>query len=198
MPFTPITDTVKVEIVGHDTITLQPIVNVLHALLADASQSLVNVQAIANEVKSVLLAATRPTPSTMSYDSVIVTGLAFAGSNQAISLFPSPTIGGGTADAVPGVCMLTKLNTALRSRSGRGRIYWGPVPSDQIVSGSGAVSAGFRADMDTIMSAIQSGLQGLTPASDLVVASRHLGLSHIVTSFSEEVNSAFQRRRSGR
>lgn len=197
MPFVRIADTAKVELFWHDAVSLQEGVNVLHALLADADQSLANVQAMATAVAGVVVASGSKFWSVnWVFDKCVVTGLATATSNQATAVVSVP--GPGSGDMVPGVAALVTMTTALRNRSGRGRIFWGGIPSNQILTGSGGIAAATVLDVNNFTSDIQTTLQGLTPASDLVVASKKLGLSHIVNTHVCEMNSAFQRRRSQR
>jgi hypothetical protein len=197
MPFVRIADTAKVEIIASATGLNQPIVNVLHCRLTDANQDVAHLTAIANAVDTALAGSYNAwAPGAYAINEIVATGLATATSPQVA--VASSVVGGGTHKAVPGLAYLSKLLTATRGRSYRGRIFWSPVVDAALADELGDVTSGFVAAIDATTSAIQTALSALSPPAPLVVASRLLGTSALVTSATCESSVAFQRRRSGR
>ena len=194
MPFTPIANTAKIELIGHSGITEQPIVNVMHSGLGGAD-TFAEVDAIALAVKGVVLAHLNVWSSTMFFDEVRVTSLDTATSPQATEAFPAATQGTASPDAIPGAAALVKLLTATRGRSYRGRIYVGIIAANEVGDGNGTLSVSFQGVVNAYISAIEAALNALTPSVGLVVASRKLGISSFVLSANCEPTVAYQRRR---
>lgn len=198
MPFVAIADTAKLEVLGHDSGSAQPIANVMHCRLLDASQDAAHLGAIADAVNGVILGHLNVWSSAMVFDEVRATGLSSALAPQVSSPFPPGTQGSAGAATYPGVCALVQLKTLLRGRSFRGRVYIGPIAANEALDTVGHVSTSFQTVVNDYMTAIGTNLAGLTDPSILVVASRKLGTSENLTSFSTEQLSAYQRRRSQR
>jgi hypothetical protein len=195
MPFVAIANTAKLEIKAHSTLTLQPFVNVLHGKCS-AAPSLGNMQDMAGAVSAGLLSGKAALPSTWQLDSVTATDLNSSTGPQYVDLSEAGLVGGNTGQNSPAVCALSKLLTSTRGRSFRGRIYWPVAEAD--VGGDGGLLAEAQTEFNALLNAIRSNLQGLTPASDLVVASRKLGTSHVVVSTLAEGKVGTQRRRVAR
>jgi hypothetical protein len=193
--FVRIADTAKVELLGHDTGSAQPFANVMHAIMLDADQTPTNVANMAAAIEDVVGLNLGVWTSSAQLDSVRVTGLSTATSPQATEPFPAGTFGTAAAATFPGVCALVKLITTVRSRSGRGRIFIGPIAANEALDSVGHISTSFQGVVNIYIGAIETALATLTPTSSLVVASRKLGTSTFVTSAQCEALSAYQRRR---
>jgi hypothetical protein len=198
MPFIRIADTAKVEILGHNSQSAQPFANVLHVRLTDANQTIPHLINIWGVFDTALSGALGFWPVAAYFDAIRVTGLASATAPQYFDTLTPGTQGTQAGHAMPGVCVLSKLLTASRGKSYRGRIYWGPMASSVSSDQAGTVGSGFIADANALTSSIQTGLQALTPASNIVVASRKLGISTDIVSADAEPIVAYQRRRNGR
>lgn len=195
MPFVPITDTVKVEILGHDTVTNQPWANVLHVTEANAAQTAPNLTEIADATVTAVMAHLGVWSSSAQLDAVRVTGLATIGSPQVTRFFTAGTVGTAASESYPGVAALVKMLTALRTRSGRGRVYLGPIAANEVLDGGGRISLSFQGVVNAFITALQTEYAGVTIPTGLCIASRTLGISHPVTDFACEALSAYQRRR---
>jgi hypothetical protein len=195
MPFHPIVHTVKIELVGHDTVTLTPIVNVMHGNLDDDAPTSAETLAIAQATHDVVVTTDwrNAVVSNMTYDYVRVTSLQAADSPQSTVPF-APGITGDGDLGIAGVCAIQKLTSIERERTGRGRIFLPMAPSDS-VSSANVISDSQRGRVNTAVTALRTALQALTPACDLVVASRKLGVSFLLVSDACEALVAFQRRR---
>lgn len=116
--------------------------------------------------------------------------------NGAINVVSDTTAGGQTASnafATAGACGLVKWNGGTRSRSSRGRLYFGPLMESQINPDGRTVAATFLTNMNTAFSNFRSSLS--TSGYPLVVLSRRLSQSFPVTSSAVETTIATQRRR---
>ena len=195
MPFVPITDTVKVEINGHDSVSNQPVANVLHATLANASQTITNLADIGDAVITAVNANLGCWSQGMVFDNVTVTGLTSSTAPQSVRTFSPGTTGSTTGNSAPGVCALVTVQTALRSRSGRGRVYIGPITVSELTDKGGNLQSSYQTVVNNFFNDLLSGLGGLTIPSTLCIASKVLGVSNPWLSFGCEVLTAYQRRR---
>lgn len=196
MPFIYVANTCKVEIVGHSTSTLQPVVNVLHAIMLDADQTQANIDDMAGAVDSAVLADVTQWSDEWTGDYVRVTGLKNATAPQGTSNAIAGTHGTG-ASAPINACALIALHTAKRGRAYRGRVFMSPLKASHVSNGSSITSAA-QATFDVFIGDIRSALVGLTPASDLCIARRSgpaAGASEPVTGYTTEAEMASQRRR---
>ena len=196
MPFTPITDGVKVEVIGFDASKATNTANVLHVFGA-AGISVPALTDIANAVLnrlSFFLTAGLIGGSNFSYTEVVCTDINTVGGNQVV--VPAVGLGGGGTGSPGGICSLVKLTTNTRSRRGRGRIFWGPIPDTSFTND--ILSSGYISTMNTQMADLQTDLAALAAPTGLAVASRKDGLARLVTGFSCEPTVAYQRRRSAR
>jgi len=196
MPFVHILDTAKLEIVGHSTTTLQPVVNVLHVGIAEVDQTQVKMQAMADAVGAAVLADVTQWSNEWTGDFVRCTGLKTATAPQATNFAIAGALGTG-ASAPINACALIKLTTALRGRAYRGRVFMSPLKASYVSNGSN-ITSGARATFDVFINDIQAALAGLTPPSTLCIARRTgpaFGGSEDVTGWSTELEMASQRRR---
>jgi hypothetical protein len=183
MPFVHILDTVKVEILAHSVTTLQPIVNVIHASLADGSQTLANITNIAEAVSDAHAADVTQFGDEYYLDAVRATGLATATSPQWTEVSDKGASGTG-ASAPMNACAIVKLQSAFRGRSFRGRIYFSPLKQTYVSNGS-FMTSGAQATFGVWFTDVQAALG----------ASRKLGLSINATSGVCEPEMGSQRRR---
>jgi hypothetical protein len=87
------------------------------------------------------------------------------------------------------------MQTGLRSRSGRGRIFLSPITVDELTDKGGDLQSSYQTVVNNFVSDVISNLGGLAIPSALCVASRVLGISNPVVTFGCEVLTAYQRRR---
>jgi len=92
------------------------------------------------------------------------------------------------------VSLVANLFTAKRGRSFTGRVYL-PASGSGYTSSTGAFSSAYQTNFVTALSTLNTDLQALSPASGLLVASRKLQESTVVTSASVRAQSARIRRR---
>lgn len=197
MPFVDAPGTAKVEILAHHTVTMIPIVNVLHivspnpytgSFVADAAAAIVT---WAN-------AHTNSWAVEWVGEAVRVTDLSTVDGAQFTDTGIAGTLGTQGTGAPASICALVKLLTAERSRSGRGRIFFSPIDSGSVDT-NGAISSGVQGDYMTNIAALQTALAGIESfASGLCVLSRATGIAHPVTTYLCEALAASQRRRIGR
>jgi hypothetical protein len=196
MPFTPITSTVKVEINGHDTVSQQKVANVMHVgQVTPTDATIAFLTDIANVFVTAITANLALWSASMEFDTVVVTDLNTADGNQVTVPFSAGTVGTGGTDSWPGVAALLKLISSERSRSGRGRVYIGPIGASSATDGNGSVSTGYKTAVSTWFAALQAGLNALSVPCAVVVASRKLGVNYPIINAFCEATAAYQRRR---
>jgi hypothetical protein len=197
VPFTPIPNTCKVELLGVNNDNLQPIVNVLHAQCS-AAPTLAELANVGHAVWSAWATSLQTSFSTAySFQGVVVTDLNSATGPQ-VKDFSGAFTGTASVTSPPQVCFIEKLTTALRGRQYRGRVFLSTLDGNQLFTGPGTWTTTIQSHIDGGFSAIQTNLAALTPASTLVVASRKHGSSQPVTAHAGELKSGTQRRRNGR
>lgn len=196
MPFHPIANCAKVEILMHHTITLQPVVNVLHCA-ATSAPTQAEVQAYADAVDHAVGSTLNVWGSQVHYDGTRVTDQNTATGPQALTT-TSAGQGTGGNNTAAGVCCLVKLATTLRSRSGRGRIFIGPCPQSDLINDGTQWDPSYLGVIGTFMGNLAADLAAATPASELVVGSKKLGTAHPVITPTPQSAPAYQRRRAGR
>lgn len=191
-----ITNTAAHELIGLDTSTNTNTACILHTEFL-AGMGPTDLQDQANAMLdwvTDLIVANVWGSATWALTQIVSTDLSVAGGIQIIT--PTPGTGGSGSGAASGLCALVKLNTGLRSRSGRGRIFIGPLKATAVTGDQ--VSAGAITTVNSEMNNLDTDLAGLAKPTQLVVASRKLGLSHVVTSHNCELLVAYQRRRGAR
>jgi len=117
-------------------------------------------------------------------------------SNGTIHLRTDTTQGGGgigASFATAGACALVKWNGGTRSRSSRGRLYFGPIQEANINADGRTLTSGAQTAMNTAFNNFRSSLSGA--GYPLVVVSRVLSQAFPVTSSAVEVTIGTQRRR---
>jgi hypothetical protein len=114
--------------------------------------------------------------------------------NGGISVLTSTMAGttGGSL-ATNGACALLKWNGGTRSRTTRGRMYWGPLGEGQIDADGRTLAALTKTALQTACNAFISSLSGAS--FPLVVVSRKSSTSTLVSTASVETVIATQRRR---
>ena len=171
-PFVPIPNTAKVEVVGHDVGDNKPVVCVMHAL-CPASPTPVQIAAIGGVFEAWLATVSAETNGEVQWDFVRTTDLNSSTGPQ--STIPT-SHGGSGGDAPPGLSAVVELVTALRGRSYTGRVFW-PVNWTRVTVADGTISPTGVANLANDFNTLRTNLAALTPASQLVVASRlhHVG-----------------------
>lgn len=194
MPFTPIADCWKVELVGHHSVTLTPIVNVLHAL-DTTPHTLATATGLAIGAEDAFHGRRGAWPDEFVWDFARATDAASDIGPQYTSVVFAGEV--GTAGHFGGsqVSVLIKLLTAFRGRSYRGRIF---IPAVSTVAGTNTPDAAQVAQVDNIPSDLNTNWGALPSVPVLAVGSRKLGTCHAVQSWSVEPSIATQRRRVGR
>lgn len=116
-------------------------------------------------------------------------------STGTIADLASTTAGGAgsTSLSTRGACALIKWNGANRSRSTRGRLYYGPIGEAMINSDGATVASGSATSINTAFTAFRTSLAG--SGYPLVVLSRTLSQAFAVTAQAVESTIATQRRR---
>lgn len=123
-------------------------------------------------------------------------GVDIGSANGSIARITDTTAGGQTASnsfATAGACALIKWNGGTRSRSARGRLYFGPLQESQINADGRTITAAFLTTINTAFSTFRSSLS--SSGYPLVVLSRTLSEAFPVTSSACETVIATQRRR---
>lgn len=105
----------------------------------------------------------------------------------------SPGTGGTSVLATMGACALVKWNGGTRSRSSRGRMYFGPLTETNVNADGRTLASAYVTALTTAMNAFRTSLN--SSGYPLVVLSRTLSQSFPVTSLSVENVLATQRRR---
>lgn len=100
---------------------------------------------------------------------------------------------GAGSFATRGACALVKWNGSSRSRSTRGRLYFGPLQEGNVNADGATLAAGAVTVFATTFAAFRTSLAGA--GYPLVVLSRTLNTAFPVTSSSIEGTIATQRRR---
>ena len=117
-------------------------------------------------------------------------------SNGAINVLTDTTAGTQAATnsfATAGACALIKWNGGTRSRSARGRLYYGPIREIDINADGRTLTSAQQGFFNTAFNNFRSSLSGA--GYPLVVLSRKLSQSFPVTSSAVETTIATQRRR---
>lgn len=125
-----------------------------------------------------------------------VTAMDLSSVNGGISVVTDTTVGGlsvSPALATRGACALIKVNGGTRSRSTRGRIYYGPIREADINSDGATLGGTFKTAADTAFAAFKTSLTGasFTPG----VASRKTSSFTSAGTYVSETTIATQRRR---
>jgi hypothetical protein len=196
MPFVPIVDTAKFEIIGHHTMTEQPIVNVLHVAYPNTALP-TYAATLANALDGVIGAHLNVWCDQYAYDFTRITDLNTATGPQAIQNAHAGNGTGGNSTATA-ACQLIKLVSALRSRRGRGRCFIGPCPSADLINDGTAWDPAYTTVVVNFFNAMVTALNALSPVSDLVIGSRANGTNSVVLQILGEVAPAYQRRRAQR
>jgi hypothetical protein len=116
--------------------------------------------------------------------------------NGAIVVVPDTTAGGvttGNSLATRGACGLIQWNGGTRSRSSRGRLYYGPIMETNIDTDGATLVGTTPTTFKNRLTAFQSSLSGAS--YPLVVLSRKLSQAFAVSSVTCESTIATQRRR---
>lgn len=132
--------------------------------------------------------------SLYTLDSFVATDI--GSSNGQIVTLTDTTAGGqttGNSFATAGACALIKWNGGTRSRSARGRIYFGPLTESQINADGRTVVGAFQTTINTAFANFRSSLS--SSGYPLVVLSRTLSQAFPITSSTCENTIATQRRR---
>lgn len=197
MPFVDAPGTAKVEILAHHSVTMIPIVNVMH-IVSPNPYTGTFVQDAAATIRTWVNAHTNLWAIEWVGEAVRVTDLSTVTGAQYTDTGIAGTVGTQGTGAPASLCALVKLLTPVRSRSGRGRIFFSPVDAGSIDT-NGALSSGVMGDYNTGITDLQTALAGIVSfASGLCVLSRAIGVSHPVSTFLCEALAASQRRRIGR
>lgn len=117
-------------------------------------------------------------------------------SNGSIATVSDTTAGGivsGNSFATAGACALIKWNGGTRSRSARGRMYFGPIMETNINPDGRTLATAFVTAFTTAMTNFRASLS--SSGYPLVVLSRTLSESFPVTTNAAESTIATQRRR---
>jgi hypothetical protein len=195
--FVPIATTAKVELLWTFEGS-KKVVNVLHAFDISGAPNVNSIQALAEAVWTACTAGPHPIITQMNHLMVLnavratdlssITGVQFQTAHAGAA-------GGDAGDALPpSLAVVCKLLTALRSRRGRGRIFWGGVNKDSI-DANGFLKPDWQAAYAEAVLQIQSSMLALVPSWDLAVASKKTGTSERVTGIQAETIIRSQRRR---
>lgn len=116
-------------------------------------------------------------------------------SNGDIVQVVDTTTGGSTSSAfaTAGACALVKWNGGTRSRSSRGRLYYGPIAEVNINPDGRTLASATQTAFNSAFTSFRNSLS--TAGYPLVVLSRKLGTATTVTSQGVESTIATQRRR---
>lgn len=124
--------------------------------------------------------------------SITVTDL--SSSTGGIAVRTSTAIGGNAVNpATAGACALIKWNGGTRSRSTRGRVYFGPITESQVDTTGQTLTSAARISIDAAWTQFRTAMT--TDGYPLVVISRTLNLATDVTGQSTQVTIATQRGR---
>lgn len=124
------------------------------------------------------------------------TAVDISSSNGAIAVVNDTSTGGvnsSHAFATAGACALIKWNGGTRSKSSRGRLYFGPIMEQNIDTDGRTVVSGSLTGFNTAFDNFRSSLS--SSGYPLVVLSRTLSQAFTVSSSSCEAIIATQRRR---
>ena len=116
--------------------------------------------------------------------------------NGGITVVADTTVGGVSSPnalAPRSACAIVKLNGGTRSKSTRGRIYFGPLRSANVGSDGATITSGDRTNFQTAFTNFESSLAGA--GFTLGVASRKLSAFTAATTLAVETTVATQRRR---
>lgn len=114
--------------------------------------------------------------------------------NGDIAVISDSTAGSATGSlSTNAACALVKWNGGNRSRSSRGRLYFGPLTEGQINTDGRTVSGGFQTSLAGAFTNFRTSLAG--SGYPLVVLSRSLSQSFAITQHAVESVIATQRRR---
>ena len=123
-----------------------------------------------------------------------VTATDISSANGDISVLPSALTGSGLFQlSTNAACALVKWNGGTRSRSSRGRLYFGPLKEGDINTDGRTLSGSFRTSLAANFETFRNGLAA--DGYDLVVLSRVQQVAYPVTSSAVESVIATQRRR---
>lgn len=125
-----------------------------------------------------------------------VTAMDLSSTSGGITVVTDATAGGISATnslATRGACALVKLNGGTRSRSTRGRVYFGPIMESQVNADGATLTSGAITAIGTSFGNFRTSLSGA--GFTLVIASRKLSTITAVTSVAVETTIATQRRR---
>jgi hypothetical protein len=135
------------------------------------------------------------TASTCFVDDITVTPLdGLTASESFAPPTPAKWVGGGLGEALPAVAGIVKLQTGLRGRSHRGRVF---IP----FVGEGEITVGTLIDVaavETAWTAFTAALASDTPSVVMGVASYKLSTFSALTAVTAELLAATQRRRQDR
>jgi hypothetical protein len=193
-PFAPIPLTAKCALQWFDSISSTTIVNVMHAKVS-ASPSTPNLNDVGDAFEAFGVAITNNvSPTGVTWEGVTVTDLNSSTGPQVVRHLVTAT--GAGAHGAAGPCALLKLNTALRGRTYRGRVYIGPLVETAVALNQ--IAPGTASAITAAYDTLETTLLGLTPISAVVIASRKLLTSTAVSARSVEPTPAYQRRRGSR
>jgi hypothetical protein len=194
MPFVPIPGVAKVAITSTNSDTGAPATNVFHAKCTPGALLTELANMASPFVTFVGTLAADLWPADVAGQDIVLTDLTTATGNQYTVPITS-AVGSGASD-LSGGALLAKFLTATRGRSYRGRAFLGPCRTGTFTNDSaGSI---IRGQIDTALAALQLALVSLTPASDIVVASKALHLGSVILSAACETKPAYQRRRGNR
>lgn len=130
-----------------------------------------------------------------SYTLVDFTAVDIGSANGPIDVIGDAAAGGAGAVALStaAACALIKWNGGTRSRSSRGRLYFGPLNEGQINSDGRTISSGALSVLNTAFTNFRNSLAA--SGYPLVVLSRTKATAYAVTQHAVEAQIATQRRR---
>jgi hypothetical protein len=192
-PFRPIPLTAQVAVAGANATDNRPVVLVLHALTSGAP-TVANMTDIADAVADTFEANLAAWPTDVKFSTVTATDLnSSSGPQSVVAVAGAPLAGTATPD-LPGATFVTEFMTAKRGRSFTGRVMM-PANADSLDHPTGIISGAGITLQQNFFQAIATALIALTPASTLVVASRKLQVSTVVTSIVTRPKAGNLRRR---
>lgn len=179
-PFRPIPNTTQLVIYGANANDNRPVVHVIHA----GNNGAPTVGQIAGQAGAVVTAFTANRaawPTDVTYTDVVATDLNTAFGPQQTAVFGGGGVAGTATPDLPGATFVTEFFTAQRGRSHTGRVMM-PANADSLVHSTGIISNAGILEQQTLWSAVSVALEALVPAFGIVVASRKLQVSTVVTS----------------
>lgn len=132
---------------------------------------------------------------TNAYEMVAYTAVDLSSGSGDIVVLPSTATGDDSSAGIAtrGACALLKWNGSSRSRSTRGRMYWGPLMNNQVQSDGATLATTFHTELTNNFTQFLGELSAA--GYPLAVLSRKLSQATLVSSWGVETTLATQRRR---